>query len=112
MTEKNKYQIAKEVWDEFYSDDEGNTNFIRFIEKKMKPVDPLKEKLNSFLHWNVHGTDGLNAWEKFKEIFKDDLNGTKVLEKVEEGLVSLDNQGTSLPPEVFKLLRKVRRGIE
>ncbi len=62
-----------------------------YNKKYLKPVDPLEEKWTKFLYENCdHITDGSETFEIFKEIFKDDLNGTKGLDELIEWMRTRD----------------------
>lgn len=96
MKDTERYQIAKEVYDEFYGNDEGNANFITFINHKLKevrPADPLKEKFEKWFNYEeVEVTE--DDFESFKKTFAEDFNGTKGLDKFIEQTEEKDSPQT------------------
>ena len=92
MEDLERYQIAKKVVDEWSEDDTECLDFQKWINDRIKPVDPLKEKwekLSEFYHSTSYKRQSMglgyhDMFDKFKEIFAEDLNGTNGLEKLIE----------------------------
>ena len=87
MEDLERYQIAKKVVDEWSEDDTECLDFQKWINDRIKPADPLKEKVTKFLNFRI-GLNDVKADDydikAFKEIFKEDLNGTNGLKKLIE----------------------------
>jgi len=95
MKDIEKYRIAKEVIDEFGNELYGQTIFD-FIEEKLKPVDPLKEKFLLLLRgFDEEEWNEVEGFSSFQRIFKDDLNGTRGLKMLYDYMVKKSVKGDS-----------------
>ena len=82
----NKYEIVKEVLKEFKTEKYSAYTLSEFLEEKTK--DQLFEKYKKWWdktnHFYVDIPENNASYLKFKEIFKDELNGTKGLHEAIE----------------------------
>jgi len=87
-------EIIKELNEVDYKDRDFEIKIKAYIEKYQTPVDPLWEKWGKMADWwhspgNKFQSLGLyteTAFKKFKELFSDDLNGTRGLDEFNDWL--------------------------
>ena len=85
----SKYKVGLIVHEEWRNIYQGPLGFAEWLKEQDKPADPVLEKLTEFMKWyDKNRYTGLrfddNTLTKFKEIFADDLNGTRGLDEAIE----------------------------
>jgi len=109
--DKEDYETALKVFNKWHSTSVGG-NFHSFLKEKTKPEDPLFEKFKK-LYCDVMGRD-LNLGHhfiKFKEIFADELNGTRGLDEAMEFFGS-HYSGNWPPDSIAEKLKDIKAKLE
>ena len=70
----------------------------KYYDKYLKPKDPLFEKFETFHRWYYTARFNVDSaakelYPKFKEIFKEELNGTKGLDYLEKAMDYSPSEG-------------------
>ena len=103
--ERQHYQIALKKFKE-WKDGPGKLNanadpFMRYLESKIDPPDPLFEKWEKYQIWNMSlapdperaGKQAAkDSFEKFREIFADELTGPGAVFSIEEIVEELERE--------------------
>jgi len=111
--QEDKYKIAQEVWLEYYSKHDLGQTFNGWIQEKNKPKDPLFKNyldLMNFIGYNR--LTGGRTFIKFKEIFAEELNGTKGLNETIEWYKAQGQQYTTSYEEVADNLIQIKKRMD
>lgn len=108
-----KYKIAQEIFNGWLGDVKDITkhpgNFDVYLKEKLKPKDELLELYKQLMEFC--GTQFYSSnYDKFQEIFKDELNGTKGLG---EAIDAFKEIGDEIPKAtVFYTLLQIKERLQ